>query len=330
MVTRARDNDRRANGRTRQLRKAASGATRVGVRVQNRRTVPQSTGIALVAIGAVLNISAWYCAWARVEWDAAWLPLHTPWAYMFFPIWLGFILVLDGFNVLRSGTSPLTRGPARFAVMFLASVAFWWVFEALNSSVNNWHYKLDQPYSALRYNAMASLCFSTVLPAVMEMAELTASIPWLRPILRYDKPGPRLPQRAAFALIGVGVVMFVLPFLFPRYTFPLVWLSLIFILDPLANLAGRKSAFAHLLARDWQWIVAIALAGICCGFCWEMWNSLSLPKWSYTVPFVDAAPHLFEMPLPGYLGYLPFAVELFAMYQVFLVLIRQRDDNLRV
>jgi hypothetical protein len=48
-------------------------------------------------------------------------------------------------------------------------------------------------------------------------------------------------------------------------------------------------------------------------FFWEMWNFLSYPKWVYHVPWGGWL-HVFEMPLLGYGGYLPFALELFALY----------------
>ena len=54
-----------------------------------------------------------------------------------------------------------------------------------------------------------------------------------------------------------------------------------------------------------------------CGFFWEMWNYWSYPKWIYHVPGVGFA-HVFEMPLLGYLGYLPFAMELYLLGQLFL------------
>ena len=57
-----------------------------------------------------------------------------------------------------------------------------------------------------------------------------------------------------------------------------------------------------------------------------MWNYLALPRWYYTVPFVGALPHLFEMPLPGFVGYLPFALELYAMYHVVLLALGRRMD----
>ena len=57
----------------------------------------------------------------------------------------------------------------------------------------------------------------------------------------------------------------------------------------------------------------LALAGIVCGFFWEMWNFFALPKWCYTIPFVNFA-KIFEMPFLGYGGYIPFAWELYALY----------------
>ena len=39
-----------------------------------------------------------------------------------------------------------------------------------------------------------------------------------------------------------------------------------------------------------------------------MWNYVSLAKWAYSIFCVDRF-KLFEMPLPGYAGYLPFGLE---------------------
>ena len=269
-------------------------------------------------LGAVLNLAAWASSWSRIG----------PWNYTFFAIWFGFILVLDGLNVARSGSSPLTRGKVKFLLMFVCSSVFWWVFEGLNVPVQNWHYILDQPYSPLVYFLLSSLDFSTVLPAVMEIAELYAGTGKLRPQLPPVEPGPRVSLKAGAALIGVGVLFVALPFAFPRYAYGLLWMCLVFLLDPINNLARRKSVLGHIMARDWRFLVTLPLAGLTCGFFWEMWNYFALPKWYYTVPFVDAAPHLFEMPLPGYLGYLPFALELFVMYQFLLLVLRRRSDNL--
>ena len=43
-----------------------------------------------------------------------------------------------------------------------------------------------------------------------------------------------------------------------------------------------------------------------------MWNFYSFPKWIYHTPGAEFF-YIFEMPLLGYLGYLPFAWELFSL-----------------
>jgi len=50
-----------------------------------------------------------------------------------------------------------------------------------------------------------------------------------------------------------------------------------------------------------------ALAALICGLLWELWNFGSLAKWHYSIPYVQRY-YLFEMPLLGYAGYLPFGI----------------------
>ncbi|MGZ5435395.1 MAG: hypothetical protein ACXW3F_04990, partial [Pyrinomonadaceae bacterium] len=54
-------------------------------------------------------------------------------------------------------------------------------------------------------------------------------------------------------------------------------------------------------------------AGLVCGFLWEFWNYWALSKWTYTVPYFGDI-KIFEMPVLGYLGFPPFAIECWAMY----------------
>ena len=60
-------------------------------------------------------------------------------------------------------------------------------------------------------------------------------------------------------------------------------------------------------------VVAMGVGALVCGWFWEMWNYWAFPKWHYTVPFLEYA-HVFEMPLLGYGGYLPFGLEVYASY----------------
>jgi len=269
-------------------------------------------------LAIALNLTAWYFAWSRID------PFYR---YTFFPLWFSFILVLDALVKVRRGSSLLTRAPAKFAQLFLFSIVFWWIFEAFNIPVQNWRYLFDQNYSPLAYNLIATLDFTTVLPVVLEMAELLTSFKGLRPRLSAETVGERATPPVVARLILLGALCVILPLLWPHQTFFLLWLSLALLLDPLNNLLGRKSALAHLKARDWRFFLTIPLAGLCCGFFWEMWNSHAMPKWFYTVPYVGFG-KVFEMPILGYSGYLPFAVELFALYQFLLVVTGQRDDAL--
>jgi hypothetical protein len=270
-------------------------------------------------VGFSLCLLAWSASWLRVE------PLYR---YSFFPLWFGYILSMDALVVARHGTSLLLRMRARYVLFFLFSSAFWWAFEGLNVPVQNWHYILDQPYSQLAYFLIASLNFSTVLPAVMETAEFLSTFKLLHPRLLEDTLGSRLPIPILLGIEALGVISFILPWFFPQYCFGLIWLCLALILDPINHFLGRKSALAHIAARDWRFFV-LPLAGLWCGFFWEMWNYYALPKWYYTIPFLGFW-KVFEMPLLGYIGYLPFALELFAMYQFVLLLTRQRNDFLAI
>jgi hypothetical protein len=60
-----------------------------------------------------------------------------------------------------------------------------------------------------------------------------------------------------------------------------------------------------------------------------MWNMYAYPKWIYTVPFIDFW-YVFEMPLLGYLGYLPFSLELFAMYHLIMGLLHREQNYLQI
>lgn len=289
--------------------------------------------------GAALTITAWIISWNRIGTIRGLVVFGQTvdiniWGYTFFPLWFGFILFLDGINVARTGTSPLRRGFRGFVVLFILSMPFWWLFEVLNIPVQNWHYILDrpipmdQPLGWLEYHTISSIDFSTVLPAVMEMAELLAGFAVLRPRLPKDAVGQRLSPLQVVLLMAIGVVGIILTIVSPTYAFGLVWLGPIFLIDPINNLAGVRSAFGRLLAGDWRFIAVLALGALFCGFFWELWNSQALPKWYYTVPLVGDTLHLGEMPLPGYLGYLPFGVELFSFYQFVLLILGRRKDNL--
>jgi hypothetical protein len=112
-----------------------------------------------------------------------------------------------------------------------------------------------------------------------------------------------------------GLVMLVLLLLWPIYFFPFLWMSVYFILEPINIWMGNASLADFTQHMNWKPVLSIFGGALLTGFFWELWNYYSFPKWIYTIPFVSYA-KIFEMPLLGYFGYLPFALEICAIFQI--------------
>jgi hypothetical protein len=260
----------------------------------------------------VVLIAAW--------WSISWLALRPLSEYSFFPLWLGYILTVDGLLVRRSGTSPIARAGWNVIWLFLLSAPFWWLFEAINLRIDNWQYHHPRPYSDLAYAFWSSVAFSTVIPAVLVTAELVRSFGIRSPRwLPAWNPG----RASLLAIAAVAGVSFVLLLLFPRVFFPLTWLSLFFMFDPIGRLLGARTLSSYVAEGDWSPVVNLALAGLICGWFWEMWNFYAMPKWTYAVPHADWL-HVWEMPLLGYGGYIPFAFEVYAIYALAVRLLERQ------
>jgi hypothetical protein len=250
-----------------------------------------------------------------VSWGLNWGLSGVRTHVLFFPLWLGLILAVDGLVLRRSGSSLLTRSRRDFIRLFLASVVVWWLFEALNQRLGNWIYLGTDQMSRLTYVVTSSIAFSTVIPAVFEMAELIGTWSWSK---RFNDAKPLvLKQGSRYLLALIGLAMLALLLIWPRWFFPLTWISLIFLLDPLAHRLGRPSLLGFLEKGQRRPFVLLALGALACGVFWETWNFYSYPKWIYDIPVLGFAP-IFEMPLLGYLGYLPFGLELYSMTHLLL------------
>ena len=201
--------------------------------------------------------------------------------------------------------------------LFASSAVVWWGFEAFNLRVDNWQYLQAAPVGTAQFILQATLDFSTVLPAIFVT---TLVIETFFPVKRANQRG-RIGNNALLGWIGVGLVMLTLPLIWPRIFYPLIWGCLFFIFDAINARAGNPSLLVSARQRLWRPLVLLGIAGLICGFFWEMWNSLSMPKWVYSVPGVPQQ-RLFEMPFLGYIGYVPFAFECFAIYAFVLMVVR--------
>ena len=243
-------------------------------------------------------------------WPLNWTLAGPRTAYLFFPLWLGYILVVDAFVVFRSGSSPLTRSRRAFAMLFVASAPVWWLFEAINQRTGNWEYIGSNTFTELEYYSLCTISFSTVMPAVFETAELLRSFRWTERFASGPRLRPKPATKSGLFLTGIG--MFVMLLVWPGYFYPFVWISLVLILEPLNSWLGRRHLLEFVEHGDWRPVIRLSVGALICGFFWEMWNYYSYPKWIYHTPGAQFL-HVFEMPLLGYGGYIPFALELFEL-----------------
>jgi hypothetical protein len=254
-------------------------------------------GLALIAVFWTLN---WTLSGLRTHWA-------------FFPLWLGYCLTVDALVFWRTTTSLLARGWCKYIGLFIVSAPVWWLFEALNLRTQNWVYEGFVHFTSLKYAIWTTLSFTTVIPAVFGSAELVASFGFVKrlghgPLIRPNKV-------TTISFFVAGCVMLALMLAWPRLFFPFIWFSIYFILEPLNVWLGNRSLAEHTRHGDWRPVVSLWLGVLLTAFFWEMWNFYAYPKWVYHVAWGDWL-KIFEMPLLGYGGYLPFSLELYALYHL--------------
>jgi hypothetical protein len=245
-----------------------------------------------------------------VCWPLNWILPSVRTSYLFFPLWLGYILVVDALVERRAGDSIWSRSRRDFAVLFLISAPVWWLFELINLRTANWEYLGREAVNPFEFNLLATISFSIVVPAVFETADLMRNFRWIDGFAF----GPRIPvMRAVFVgLFVVGLAMLSAMLVWPVLFYPFAWISLVLIVEPINYWSGRPYFLKELRAGDWRTVVSLAVGALVCGFFWEMWNYYSFPKWNYHIPGLGFL-RIFEMPLLGYGGYIPFALELYAL-----------------
>ncbi len=234
-------------------------------------------------------------------------------------VWTGYVLLMDAVVARLSGRSYLTTDRVEGVLVALASIGCWWLFEWYNAP-RFWRGGADAVGLWWRYHGMEpdlflrrvgyDWAFATIFPALfLTAAALRATLfknarvsPW--------RPSPGVLNLA----VAAGAVSVVLPFLLvSAWLVPLVWTGWLLLLEPLNLRRGRSSWLADLTRGDASRVLALLGSGLACGVLWEFWNYWALTKWTYTVPYPPDV-KIFEMPVLGYLGFPPFALECFALF----------------
>ncbi|OGR54391.1 MAG: hypothetical protein A3I11_05185 [Elusimicrobia bacterium RIFCSPLOWO2_02_FULL_39_32] len=230
--------------------------------------------------------------------------------------WWSYIALLDSWLYLHGGESLMIANFSNFFLFLLPfSTFFWFIFEAFNLRIQNWSY-LNMPKEIWIRWPSTFLAYASVVPGIFLTAN---SLDHLNIFKKNEFSQFFNLEISKFLLIFLmltGGFMLILPLIFPAYFFPLIWGGFILLLDPLLIHWQKKSLIREWVQRNWNRTFQLLLAGAVCGFLWELWNFWAGAKWIYTIPlpdFLASQNKIFEMPLIGFLGFPPFALECFVM-----------------
>lgn len=249
-----------------------------------------------------LAIAVHAVAWIGIALDVV---LVRAWFYDL--VWWPYIVAADSVVFLRNGRSLLWSRPRAFVLAALWSAAFWLFFELVNVRLENWYY-VGIPKDWIARWPGVFLSFATVLPGLIVTAALLETMGFPRSV---RAPRMSTGPRARAWLNGLGALFFVLPLAFPRYAYPLIWGSVFFLAEAFVLARGGHGLLSELARGDATKLVRWLAAGAITGLIWEGFNSFATARWIYTVPYFEDT-KLFEMPLLGFVGFMPFALECYS------------------
>jgi len=228
-----------------------------------------------------------------------WVPALRDAAYPL--LWWGLLIGVDEWNFRRRGLS-LWRGNARafFAVTVPISALLWLFFELLNLPRPEWIY-LGGYHSIAGQTMLGFVSFATVVPIEIEAWWLVAGdISILDALLAAAR-------RWRWAFVAAGAAVVALPWIQsgPWYWNQAMWIAPALLLLPFVRVKRCRDVG--------RWLLQLSVAGLLAGFFWECLNWPSHTHWQYVI--LRSSPHLFQMPLPGYIGFIPFALTCLAVYE---------------
>ena len=161
-----------------------------------------------------------------------------------------------------------------FFVMLFWSIVIWTFFEAINLIMQNWYYSNVVPYRTIRWLCYG-IAYATVLPGLFETTELLETLG----LFKNSSVKPRtMTSTVQAGLVSLGVAFLIGVLSFPRYCFPLVWGSIIFLFEPINYRFSDTS-----LLKDWERgtlrkFYLLLTAGLICRILWEFCNFWAATK----------------------------------------------------
>jgi len=267
-------------------------------------------------IGAFLMFGAMFFMWGKFSGPK----FITNWTLL--PLFWGAIIFFDGIVYYRTGgKSIINQRPQTLVAIAVCSIGGWAYFEYLNFFVKeNWYYPRGDMISTEQFMIYSLLGSSALLTIAFELYMLLESFPKLA--VKYTQ-GPKLVVSKKIwkiILFSSLLIMFLIS-IFPDELFFFIWLAPLLVFLSILELLDIWTPFTPIQkSGNWSPFALMCLTYLIQGFFHEFWNYFSashLPGgeiitynpgfWMYSVPYVNVL-HVFEMPLLGFFGYLPFGL----------------------
>ena len=233
-------------------------------------------------------------------------PFYT-WFYLF--AWWSYIIFIDSILFKLNGNSLIRSRGKEIIILSCWSAIFWFIFETVNFFLKNWYYINLPADNFLRISGII-LAFATVLPGIFVTSELLEISNAYKTI---STKRFRFNDNVLWVLFLAGVLFALMSIIFPKIFFPLIWGSFTLTLEPVLYWLGGRSLLKDLEKGNPRKVLILLTSGLICGFLWEFWNYWAYSKWVYTIPYWNTG-KIFEMPVAGFLGFPPFAIDCYVMY----------------
>lgn len=250
--------------------------------------------------------------------------------WLLIPLFWGIIFLVDGWVYRRAnGKSIIADKPQTLVAIAICSIGGWLLFEFLNFFVlKNWYYPAGNLISKQQFLIYSMLGSSALLTVVFEWYMLLRTFKKIS--VKYTN-GPKVTISKSIwkVVLLISIIgLIAIPFL-PNQLFLLIWLVPMLSLISVLSLRNKWTPVTPLEKGNWSALALIALAYFIQGVLYECWNyfggyhladgtvqTFNPGYWLYSVPYVDVL-HVFEMPLLGLFGYLPFGVYCWVAWLVF-------------
>ncbi|MBK9257849.1 MAG: hypothetical protein IPM42_20535 [Saprospiraceae bacterium] len=253
--------------------------------------------------------------WSKSTWPTTFLHWSD------FPLFWGLVLVLDGWTYIRNGgKSIISERPQEMVGIGVSSAMGWMLFEYLNFFVDdNWFYPFGDIIDREQFLLYAIVISTGLLPLSFVFYSLFNTFTVLKN--RYTV-GPKiiLSETIKSVLIVISLLSLIGSGLFPNELFFSLWLTPAILIGLVLDKLGIWTPIRSIGQGNWRPTLVFALTYLAAGLCLECENYFSgvhdgqtitfteAPAyWQYNLPYVNDF-HLFEMPILGFFGYMPFGI----------------------